>query len=222
MKDGLFICPKWSIIFIDILHVLSIINQFSLLCSSLSFHTHFSHAFFNTHNQRILKHIPQLLSPHTLRQSRHLHGYISLITPISIIYDVILHPVRTTILTQPDHSTLSESRLDTAQTTRAILPPLFTSVYVWIFADIPANATIQTLDISGIDAYTTYDVCVYTYNQDPIYFARQNRPWQNSKNDKNKHVKASKYMHIQYAYNDASYSLFIYYIYDGILSSTAM
>ena len=119
-------------ILLDILHVLGIINQFSLLCSSLSFHTHFStrifpHAFFNTHIQRILKHIPPLLSLHTLLKSRHLHGHISLITPI---YDAILHPVFTAILTHPDYSTLSESRLDTAQTTRAILSPPFTSVYV--------------------------------------------------------------------------------------------
>lgn len=101
--------------------------------------THFSkrifpNAFSNTHIQRVLKPIPPLLSPHILLKARHLHGYISLRTPISIMFfilcDAILHPVFTTILTHPDYSTLSESRLDTAQTTFSILLPLFTSVYV--------------------------------------------------------------------------------------------
>ena len=86
-----------------------------------------SKRIFQTHIQPILKPIPPLLSPHTLLKASYLHGYISLIITI---YDAILHPVFTTILTHPDYATLRESRLDTAQTTFSILPPPFTSVYV--------------------------------------------------------------------------------------------
>lgn len=123
-------------IFLDILHVLSIINQFSLLCSSLSFHTHFSTRIFSTRifSERIF---PHAYSTYTRAYSATIKpAYITLVPSFTRLYKPkhayfhhVFHPVFTTILTHPDYSTLSESRLDTAQTTRAILLPPFTSVY---------------------------------------------------------------------------------------------